>query len=845
MYRILQLTGLAAILLGAALACPRADAVAHRAAAGRPRAVPGAIRVRFRSSASHESIRSTLGRFGPRKKHSREIGAPALLRVPRQANIHTVLHRLRRNPAVKYAERIYYRYPQSQKRTIPDDPRFTSQWAWDNDGSDANSVADADLDMPEAWSIVHDASDITVAIVDDGFDLEHPDLQDNIVSGGGINCVNGTCRSGSDAETGDKDKEFHGSLVTGVIGAVGNNGVGIAGAAWQVNLLPIRTDLRSDSLAAGIRYAVKHGATIINISLGGGGQTHEEKEALEYAEKKGVLVVCSAGNEDANVDYSVLSYPADYKLPNIIAVGASTRNDHVAGFSDWGSFAVDLLAPGVRIVTTNAQGTYSIAGGTSLASPAVAGVAALIAQHIKNQTGTIPGWRTIKAHLLAGAQYSGSTGQGKLKGRSAAGRADGARSLEPVDDAVPLIRNVTIDDSAAASGGNGNGQIDPGEKFDLVVTLANAGKTANDVSATLVSRNDVTVAAASAENFGAIAQGTTAKAAFPVTANAFSGNHHLLFELDITTSDGQTIKRYFYRNVGSLENNETVTQSMQRTNWDEFQSWHITVPKGGNDLVIYTHTPDNIDIDLLARYGAHPEYDITLDTDPDDDDYTFVTDATKPREAGHTRQSGNRNGDESIGYAEDTRAGTYQIVAVNFADTQHAYDITACYAPAGSDQASFASIHNEIDETETADGVKVRVTRSGTSGAASVDYATEDDTAIAGTNYKKTSGTLKWADGDNATKTITVPIIDTDTITKSQSSFKRFHLALSDPMGLDPGCVTTTTITLTGTKEKQTTSPTAPSPPPGSGDDGGGGGGALGWLALILLSIPAVKRGAT
>jgi subtilisin family serine protease len=838
-YRIAKLASLTAILAAMAVTCPQAEAVFRHAAAPRPRAVPGAIRVRFRPAASRASIQAALGRFGPRKNRVGTADAPALLRVSKQANLHTVLHRLRHNPAVKYAERVYYRYPQSQKRTIPDDPRFTSQWAWDNDGSGANSVADADLDMPEAWSIVHDASDITVAIVDDGFDLEHPDLTGNFPSGGGTNCVKGTCRSGSTAEAQNKDKEFHGSLVAGVIGAVGNNGTGIAGAAWKVNLLPIRTDLRSDSLAAGIRYAVKHGATIINISLGGGGQTQDEKDAIEYAQKNGVLVVVSAGNEDANLDYAVLSYPADYKLPNVIAVGASTRDDHVAGFSEWGSFAVDLLAPGVHIVTTNAEGTYSIAGGTSLASPAVAGVAALIAQHIKNKTGTIPGWRAIKAHLLAGAEYTGSTGKGLLKGRSAAGRANGRKSLEAVDNAVPLIKNVTIDDSAAASGGNG--QIDPGENFNLIVTLTNAGKPANDVSATLVSQNDVTVAAPDTQEFGAIAQGATAKAAFPVTANAFSGNHHLLFELDIGESGGQTIKRYFYLNVGSLANNETVTQRMQRTNWDEFQAWHITVPKGGNDLVIYTHTPNNIDIDLLARYGAHPEYDITLNTDPDDDDYTFVTDAAKPREAGHTRKSGNRNGDESIGYAEDTQAGTYQIVAVNFADTRHAYDITACYAPAASDQASFAGTQTEIDEADVSGAAKVRVTRSDMNGAASVHYTTEEGTAIAGTNYNKTSGTLNWADGDNATQTITVPILNTDTITRHEASFKRFHIALSNPVGIKLGCLKTTTITLIGTKEKQTVS----TPPPDSGNDGGGGGGgAFGWLAFALLLISFAKRGA-
>ncbi|HET7370046.1 MAG TPA: Calx-beta domain-containing protein, partial [Gammaproteobacteria bacterium] len=478
------------------------------------------------------------------------------------------------------------------------------------------------------------------------------------------------------------------------------------------------------------------------------------------------------------------------------------------------------------------------------------------AQHLKDQTGVIPDYRAIKAHLLAGAEYTGGSGQGDLKGRTAVGRVNAYKSLQEVTGGVLVVTNAAVDDSATLAAENdADGEIDPGETIVLAVTLANDWQDESDVRGTLISLNDVVTAAPNEQDFGAMValpgDTSTATQAFPATVANFTGNHHLLFELDLSTASGKSVKRYFYLNVGVLANNQTVSQTMQRTNWDEFQAFHITVPAGASDLVIYTHTGNDTDIDLLARYAKHPEYDITVGTDPENDAYTFYTDNDPDHPEGHTKVSGNRNGEESIGFAEDTKPGVYHIVAVNFADFEHPYRITACYAPAGSDQASFARTSTEIDESDDAGVVVLSVTRSGTTGAASVDYATGDDTAVAGTNYQSTSGTLTWADGDNATRTITIPITDTGTISDSTASFKLFHVTLSNPVGTTLGCVDHSAVTLVGTGDADTQPPPTPQPPPSpeppspeppSGNGGGGGSGPLLWAGLLTLLALRARR---
>jgi len=197
------------------------------------------------------------------------------------------------------------------------------------------------------------------------------------------------------------DPYFHGTHVAGIIGAERGNAVGMDGVAGAVKLMGVRVVPNGDEydkdVALGIRYAVDNGAQIINMSFGKRVSPEREmvEEAIRYAEKKGVLIVNAAGNEGADVD-SLPHYPTpfymkgDKRASNMITVGASgsTEAGLVAAFSNYGDQTVDVFAPGVGIYATLPNNKYSPLSGTSMATPVVAGVAALLKSYYPNLTAT-------------------------------------------------------------------------------------------------------------------------------------------------------------------------------------------------------------------------------------------------------------------------------------------------------------------------------------------------------------------------------------------------------------------------------------------------------------------------
>jgi len=217
---------------------------------------------------------------------------------------------------------------------------------------------------PEAWDTMRHARDVTVAVIDTGVDLTHPDLADRIVEG--TNLVK--------PGTPPKDDHGHGTNVAGVIAAIGNNGIGTAGLAWTVKLMPIKA-LESDGLGdedklgEAIRYAVDAGANIVVMSLGLNRYSPFLKEIVDYAEQKGVLLVSAAGNEGRDV-----KFPAAY--PTVLAVGGASVNNRVRMESNHGP-EIDLVAPW-EVFTTAMGNDYAYNQGTSMAAPQVAGAAALV-----------------------------------------------------------------------------------------------------------------------------------------------------------------------------------------------------------------------------------------------------------------------------------------------------------------------------------------------------------------------------------------------------------------------------------------------------------------------------------
>ena len=289
------------------------------------------------------------------------------------------------DPRVLYAEPNYRYGPGAFPADL--DPRL---WGLHNDGS--YGLAGVDINATEAWGISTGSRQVVVAVIDSGLDGQHPDLVNNrwinVAEQGGADGVdddgNGYVDDvfGWDFVDGDpdpSDPDGHGTHVAGIIGAAGEMG-GVVGVNWEVSLMACRFigpygGSSADAVDA-IEYAVDNGARVINASWGGPGYSQAVRDAIAYAHDHGVLFVTAAGNEGQDVD-QMASYPGNYAVPNIVAVAATTSFDELAEFSNYGAVHVDVGAPGQAIYSTFPGGGYEWLDGTSMASPMVAGAAAL------------------------------------------------------------------------------------------------------------------------------------------------------------------------------------------------------------------------------------------------------------------------------------------------------------------------------------------------------------------------------------------------------------------------------------------------------------------------------------
>jgi subtilisin family serine protease len=311
--------------------------------------------------------------------------------------------RLRRLPGVRWVE-PNRRFRASGSVTQAD-PLRGRQWAL---GS---------ARVPGAWAITV-GGDVTVAVLDSGIDLSNPELAGNLwtntaeVDDNGLDDDrNGFVDDvhGGDIVNGDGDPadDFgHGTTVAGVIGARGDNGIGISGVAWRVRLMPLKI-LGNDgwgttaSLVTGLRYAVAKGARVINMSVNGADASRALDEAIREAEAQGALVVTSAGNDGADRD-RVASYPASVASPALLAVASANRAGRLAHSSAYGERTVDIAAPGEDILTSDLGGRYSFRSGTSYAAAYVSGAAALLAAARPKASGA-----ELREALVASARRGG------------------------------------------------------------------------------------------------------------------------------------------------------------------------------------------------------------------------------------------------------------------------------------------------------------------------------------------------------------------------------------------------------------------------------------------------------
>ena len=298
-----------------------------------------------------------------------------------------VIAALDSDEATAFAE-PQYRYTTS--RSVNDYGDY--MWGLNNTGL-SGGVQGADIDAFAAWDLATGAG-VVVAVIDTGVDVTHPDLAPNLwrnpgeIAGNGvdddgngyIDDVNGYDFVNRDSNPNDLDS--HGTHVAGSVAAQADDDFGVPGVAFDANVMCLKFLERnrggySSMAAEAINYAVNNGAHIINASWGGPGQSSAIRNAIAYARSRGVLFVTAAGNEGSNND-TYGNYPSNYALDNIISVAASDRRDGLASFSNYGSNQVDLAAPGVDIVSTVPGETWGYMDGTSMASPYVAGAAALL-----------------------------------------------------------------------------------------------------------------------------------------------------------------------------------------------------------------------------------------------------------------------------------------------------------------------------------------------------------------------------------------------------------------------------------------------------------------------------------
>ncbi|PAB56894.1 S8 family peptidase [Anaeromicrobium sediminis] len=240
-----------------------------------------------------------------------------------------------------------------------------------NDPGSKSQLAVAYTKSNLVWDEIDQKRDINVAIIDTGIDYNHPDLKNRVKVDLGYDFVND--------DPDPMDDNGHGTHVAGIIAAEKDNNEGIVGIVGDldVNIIPIKALDKDGSgdigvIAQAIEYAVDKGAHIINLSLGGPQENEEIKEAIEYAMDKGVFVIAAAGNDSRNCDRYV---PAG--LDGVYTVAASNLINKKANFSNYGK-SVDIAAPGVKILSTVPNGGYEAWDGTSMATPVVTGVVAML-----------------------------------------------------------------------------------------------------------------------------------------------------------------------------------------------------------------------------------------------------------------------------------------------------------------------------------------------------------------------------------------------------------------------------------------------------------------------------------
>ena len=367
-------------------------------------AVPGEILVKFKPAATRHA------RFAL----TSQLGLTAVSDIPQidaavfraRGDVRKAIAEIERTPGVLFAEPNYVEKlpPVKEGRVIPrggrgfDDPMMGDQWALGK------------INAEGAWKVTTGDSKTVLAIVDTGVDYNHPDLKGRVVTGYDF----------ANDDTDAMDDQGHGTHCAGIAAASAGNGVGIAGMAPGVTIMPVKVLSASGSgstsdVVNGIIWAVDHGATVVSLSLGGAGNAEMKQQAIDYAVSKDVLCVVAMGNNGR--EYKV--YPGANK--GAMAVGATDVADKRASFSNYGDW-ISVGAPGHNILSTIPGGGYKAYSGTSMATPYVAGLASLVRSKHPDWT-----YQQVRAHIEKTADDIGEAGFDKQFGH---GRINAAAALQ-------------------------------------------------------------------------------------------------------------------------------------------------------------------------------------------------------------------------------------------------------------------------------------------------------------------------------------------------------------------------------------------------------------------------------
>lgn len=315
--------------------------------------------------------------------------------------------------SVKYVETNHYYHAFDYAQSYDADPEFYKQWYLSNQGhnepvrvdrmSPLQGKVGCDISAPSAWEVSKGSKDIVIAVVDTGVDYNHPELKDNIWTNlaelngqegvdddgnGFIDDIHGYDFANNDGDP--MDDNGHGTHCAGVIGA-SHNGDKIMGVLADVTIIPVKIlDKKGYADTAtsikGVDYALKTPATVINCSWGGSDNSEILKELIAKAGERGVILVAAAGNSRGRNNDIDPTFPASYKLDNVISVGAHNAQAYFSNFSTRGPKSIHIAAPGTNIISTWPNGKYKVASGTSMASPITAAAIAL-AQYVHPELG--------------------------------------------------------------------------------------------------------------------------------------------------------------------------------------------------------------------------------------------------------------------------------------------------------------------------------------------------------------------------------------------------------------------------------------------------------------------------